>query len=129
MVMDASAPPGPGSAGTAHGPGRVDVGIHHAERALTGEDARCLLAAAPGHLSHVGRREVGGVGRGDDVAHAEEQVVGGQRLLFPHIERGAGELPAVEGAGQRALDTTGPREVLMRMAVGFIRRKNFSPRM
>jgi len=81
----------------------LTFGVHHVEGALPGEDTRYFLAAAPGHLGHGGRREVGGVGRGDDVVHRQERVVGRDGLLLPHVERGAGQALFLERTGEGLL--------------------------
>ena len=58
----------------------------------------------------------------------QERVVGGDRLLLPHVQRRARQALVLRARGRAPCSsTTGPREVLMRMAVGFMRRKKASP--
>jgi len=66
------------------------------------------------------------MGRGDHVVHAEQRIVAGDGLLFPHVERGARQPLLGERPASARSSTTGPRAVLMSMAVGFMRRKKVS---
>ena len=85
-------------------------------------------AASRFSTASVGHPLAGGVGgradvrRDDQVRRAEQRIVGRQRLGVGDVERGAGDRARRRSAQRSARwSTIGPRAVLIRIAVGFIR--------
>jgi len=66
-------------------------------------------------------RPAKGVRSEDDIIELENGVVGVRRLLFEHIEPRAGDTALLERLVSAFWSTIGPRDVLMKYAVGFIR--------
>ena len=63
----------------------------------------------------------------DDIVEPAQRTVVGQRLAIVDIEARTPELAFARAAMSAASSTIGPRDVLIRIAVGFIRASSSAP--